>query len=135
LRYIKLRFLGIPDWWDAMRRVGFAAAIVTIFAVNVASAACYGTDTFQHCDEGSGTGYTINRFGDTSMMTGGNAQAGGSWPQNPITFGDTTFHNDRASSGNSWNATDQRLEDSRHIFSRDRQGNSSSRICGLLDRC
>ena len=83
----------------------------------------------------TGTGYTINRFGDTSMMTGGNAQAGGSWPQNPTTFGDTTFHNDRASSGNSWNATDQRLEDSRHIFSRDRQGNSSSRICGLLDRC
>jgi hypothetical protein len=118
-----------------MRRVGFAAAIVTIFAVNVASAACYGTDTFQNCDDSSGNGYTINRFGDTTIMTGGDAQTEGSWAQNSITFGDTTFHNDRASSGNSWNATDQRLEDSRHIFTRDRQGNSSSRICGLLDRC
>ena len=118
-----------------MRRVGFAAAIVTIFAVNVASAACYGTVTFQNCDDSSGNGYTINHFGDTTIMTGGDAQTGGSWAQNPITFEDTTFHNDRASSDNSWNATDQRLEDSRHIFSRDRQGNSSSRICGLLDRC
>ena len=118
-----------------MRRAVFAAAIVTIFAVNVASAACYGPDTFQNCDDSSGNGYTINHFGDTTMMTGGDAQTGGSWAQNSTTFGNTTFHNDRASSGNSWNATDQRLEDSRHIFTRDRQGNSSSRICGLLDRC
>ena len=125
----------IYDWWDAMRRVGFAAAIVTIFVVNVASAACYGTDTFQNCDDNSGNSYTINRFGDTTMMTGGNAQTGSSGSQNSTTLGDTTFHNDRASSGNSWNATDQRLEDSRHIFTRDRQGNSSSRICGLLGRC
>jgi hypothetical protein len=118
-----------------MRRVGFATAIVTIFAVNVASAACYGTVTFQNCDDSSGTGYTINHFGDTTIMTGGDAQTGGSWPQNSTILGDTTFRNDRASSGNSWNATDQRLEDSRHIFTRDSQGNSSSRICGLLDRC
>ena len=51
-----------------------------------------------------------------------------------MTFGDNTFHNDRASSVNSWNATDQRLENSRHIFGRDSQGDNSSRICGLLDR-
>ena len=69
----------IYDWWDAMCRVGFAAAMVTIFAVNVASAACYGTDTFQNCDDSSGNGYTINRFGDTTIMTGGNAQTGSSW--------------------------------------------------------
>jgi hypothetical protein len=125
----------IYDWGDAMRRVGFAAAMMTIFAVNVASAACYRTATFQNCDDSSANSYTTYRFGDTTIMTGGNAQTGSSWSQNPITFRDTTFHNDRASSGNSWNATDQRLEDSRHIFSRDSQGNSSSRICGLLDRC
>ena len=118
-----------------MRRVGFAAAIVTIFAVNAASATCYGTVTFQNCDDSSGNGYTINRFGDTTIMTGGNAQTGSSGSQNSITFGDTTFHNDRASSGNSWNATDQRLKDSRHIFGRDSQDNSSSRFCDLLDRC
>ena len=118
-----------------MRRVGFAAAIVAIFTVNAANAACYGTVTFQNCDESSGNGYTINRFGDTTIMTGGDAQTGGSWAQNSITLGDTTFHNDRASSGNSWNSPDQRLEDSRYIFGRDSQGNSSGRICGLLDRC
>ena len=125
----------IYDWWDAMCRVGFAAAIVTIFVVNVASAACYGTDTSQNCDDSSGNGYTINRFGDTTIMTEGNAQTGSSGARNSITFGDTTFHNDRASSGNPWNSPDQRLEDSRHIFGRDSQGNRSSRICGLLDRC
>ena len=124
----------IYNWWDAMRRVGFAAAIVTIFVVNVASAACYGTDTFQNCDDSSGNGYTINRFGDTTIMTEGNAQTGSSGLRNSITFGDTTFHNDRASSGNPWNSPDQRLEDSRHIFGRDSQGDNSSRICGLLDR-
>ena len=51
-----------------------------------------------------------------------------------MTFGDNTFHNDRASSVNSWNAKDQRLEDSRHIFGRDSQGDNSTRICDLLDR-
>src|SRR4051812_48260278 len=101
----------IYDWWGAMRRVGFAAAMMTNSAVNVEGAACYGTDTFQNCDDSSGSGYTINRFGDT------------------------TFHNDRASSGNSWNSKDQRLEDSRYIFGRDSQGNSFGRIFGLLDRC
>ena len=114
-----------------MRRVGFAAAIVAIFAVNVANATCYGTDTFQNCDDNSGKSYTINLFDDTTMMTGGNAQTGSSGSQNPTTLGDTTFHNDRASNGNSWNSTPQRLGDSRH----DRQGSSSNRICGLLDRC
>ena len=125
----------IYDWGDAMRRVGFAAAMMTIFAVNVASAACYRTATLQNCDDSSANSYTTYRFGDTTIMTEGNARTGSSWSRNSITLGDTTFHNDRASSGNSWNATDQRLEDSRHIFSRDSQGNSSSRICGLLDRC
>src|SRR5690349_10167036 len=118
-----------------MRRVGFAAAMVTIFAVNAASAACYGTVTFQNCDDSSGNGYTINHFSDTTIMTGGDAQTGGSWAQNSTTLGDTTFHNDRASSGNSWNATDQRLEDSRQIFGRDSQGDSFNRICGLLGKC
>ena len=37
-----------------MRRVGFAAAIAAIFVVNVANAGCYGTDTFQNCDDNSG---------------------------------------------------------------------------------
>ena len=37
-----------------MRRVGFAAAIAAIFVVNVANAACYGTDTFQNCGDNSG---------------------------------------------------------------------------------
>ncbi len=114
-----------------MRRVGFAAAIVTIFAVNVASAACYGTDTFENCDNSSGNSYTINRFGDTTMMIGGSVQTGNSWSQDLETLGDTTFHNDHTNNGNSWNSADQRLGDSRH----DGQGSSSNRICGLLDRC
>ena len=114
-----------------MRRVGFAAAIVTIFAVNVASAACYGTDTFENCDNSSGNSYTINRFGDTTMMIGGSVQTGNSWSQDLATLGDTTFHNDHTNNGNSWDSADQRLENSRH----DRQGSSSNRICGLLDRC
>ena len=114
-----------------MRQVGFAAAIATIFAVNAASATCYGTVTFQNCDDNSGNSYTINRFGDTTMMTGGNAQTGSSGSQNSTTLGDNTFHNDRASTSNLWNSTPQRLGDSRH----DKQGSSSNRICGLLDRC
>jgi hypothetical protein len=114
-----------------MRWVGYAAAMMSILPVNAANAACYGTDTLQNCDGSSGNSYTINRFGDTTIMTGGTAQTGSSWSQNSTTLGDTTFHNDRASSGNSWNSTDQRLGDSRH----GRQGSSSNRICSLLDKC
>ena len=125
----------IYDWWDAMRRAGFAAAMMIIFAVNGASAACYGTDMFQNCDDSSGNGYTINRFGDTTILTEGNAQTGSSGSRNSITFGDTTFHNGRVGNGNSWSPTDLRLGASRHVFGRDTQGSSSNRICGLLDRC
>src|SRR4051812_32439635 len=114
-----------------MRRVSFAAAMMTILAANAANASCYGADTFQNCDDNSGSSYMINRFGDTTIMTGDNAQTGSSRSQSSTTLGDTTFHNDRASGGNSWNSTDQRLGD----FRSGRQGSSSNRICSLLDRC
>jgi hypothetical protein len=114
-----------------MRRVSYAAAVISILTVNVANGTCYETDTFQNCDDSFGSSYTIDRFGGTTIMTGDNAQTGSSRSQNSTTLGDTTFHIDRASGGNSWNSTDQRLGESRS----GRQGSSSNRICSLLDRC
>ena len=118
-----------------MRRVSFSAFFATIFAVNTASAACFGANAFQNCNDNSSNSYMISRFGDTIIMDEDNAQTGSSWLQSSITLRNITIPNGHASGVNSWNSTDRHLSESRLILDRDSQGTSFSRICNLLDRC
>jgi hypothetical protein len=118
-----------------MRRIGFSAFFTTIFVLKAASAACFGANALQNCDDSLSNSYSISRFGDTMTMADDNKQAGSSWLHNSTTLTSITIHNDHASSGKSWNSTDQRLGEVSPLFDRNSQGNGFSRICSLLDRC
>jgi hypothetical protein len=113
-----------------MRRIGFVAFMMTALMTGGANAGCIGSSAFQTCNDSSGNSYTINRFGNTTMMNGYNAQTGSSWSQNSNTFGNTTTHNGTASNGNSWNSTETRMGNTRSIYGSDSQGNSFSKTCG-----
>lgn len=76
----------------------------TLFA-STAGAACFGSSSFQTCNDSSGNSYTINRMGNTTMMQGNNYRTGSSWSQQSTTFGNTTMHSGRDASGDNWNTT------------------------------
>ena len=80
------------------------ALVAGLFASS-ASAACYGSKSFQTCSDDSGNNYTVQRFGNSTYMQGYNSRTGSNWSQNSTTFGSTTFHNGRDKDGNSWNTT------------------------------
>ena len=80
------------------------AAVLALSASSV-HAGCFGSSNFQTCNDSSGNRYTINRFGNTTMMQGHNSRTGSSWSQNSNSFGNTTIHNGRDSNGNSWRST------------------------------
>lgn len=80
------------------------ALVAGLFASS-ASAACYGSKSFQTCSDDSGNNYTVQRFGNSTYMQGYNANTGSSWSQNSQTYGKSTFHNGVDANGNSWNSS------------------------------
>lgn len=112
-----------------MRKLLFVASLIFICGTSDTKAQCFGSDSFQTCTDDSGNSYTVNRFGNTTIMNGYSA-GGGSWSQNSHSFGDTTIHSGTASDGGSWSLTDQRFGSSRSIFGTDSDGNTVSRFCG-----
>lgn len=106
-----------------------AALASVVFGFSTANAACYGSGSFQNCYDSSGNSYTVQRFGNTTMMNGYNSNTGSSWSQNSQTYGNTTYHNGTASNGNSWNMNEQRYGGTRFLNGTDSQGNSFSYTC------
>lgn len=78
------------------------ALAVALIVPTMASAGCIGTGAFSTCNDSNGNSYTVNRFGNTTMMQGHNSNTGSSWSQNSQRVGNTTFHNGQTN-GNSWN--------------------------------
>lgn len=71
-----------------------------------ATAACVGTDTFQTCtDIQSGNSYMIQRFGNTTLLNGTNAQTGTAWSQQSYDFGNTTINQGIDKNGQPWTTT------------------------------
>ncbi|KCZ47745.1 hypothetical protein [Hyphomonas sp. CY54-11-8] len=87
-----------------------------------ASAQCYGTDTFKTCRDSAGNTYTVNKFGNTTMMQGRNAKTGSTWTQNSQTYGNTTNTQGRASNGQSWNMQQQTYGNTTITTGRDSNG-------------
>jgi hypothetical protein len=94
----------------------------------VANATCFGSNSFQSCNDNSGNSYTVQRFGNQTMMNGYNGNTGSMWSQNSMTFGNTTLHNG-FTNGNPWNMTDQRMGTMRSIYGTDSRGNSFNYLC------
>jgi hypothetical protein len=83
----------------------YALAAVIALAASSAHAGCFGSSSFQTCNDNSGNSYTINRFGNTTMMQGHNSRTGSNWSQQSTTFGNTTMHSGQDAAGDSWNST------------------------------
>ena len=83
--------------------------IICAFAISAiattASAGCFGPPGYQTCNDASGNKYTVQRFGNTTIMNGNNARTGAQWNQQSQTFGNTTIHNGVDSDGNAWSTT------------------------------
>lgn len=114
-----------------MHRVTLAASLALMLTAGTASAACFGSGAFQNCTDGAGNNYTVNRFGNTTIMNGSNARTGSTWSQQSNSFGNTTTHSGTASDGGSWNLMEQRAGSSRFITGTDSNGNSVNRTCGI----
>lgn len=76
--------------------------------VSGANAACFGSDTMYSCNDiQSGNNYQVNKFGNTTYMSGSNYRTGSTWNQTSNTFGNTTYQNGTSSDGSTWRQTIQ----------------------------
>lgn len=103
------------------------SALLLTAAVS-AHAACIGSGAFQSCTDSSGNSYTVNRFGNTTMVQGSNPN-GSQWNQTSQTIGNTTFHNGQAANGQSWNGTTINSPNMQQHFGTDSQGRSYHKVC------
>lgn len=76
-----------------------------------ANAECFGTGNFKSCTDASGNHYTVNKFGNQTIVNGSNYNTGNTWSQTSTHLGDMTITNGRAADGDSWNSTSQRVGD------------------------
>ena len=103
----------------------FAVPFAALAFSASASAACYGTGSFQNCyDSNTGNSYNVQRFGNTTRMNGYNAGTGSTWNQTSQTFGNTTYHRGTAANGNSWNSTQRQIGGTTYYSGTDSRGNS-----------
>ena len=89
-----------------------------------ANAGCVGTEDFKSCTDASGNHYTVNKFGDQTIVNGSNYNTGNTWSQTSTHLGDMTITNGRAADGGSWNSTSQRVGDMVIQNGTDSDGNS-----------
>ena len=95
-----------------------------------ASAACFGSDDFQTCNDTNGNSYTTMRSGDMSWTNGRNSRTGSNWSQNSMHLGDMTVTNGRAANGNSWHMNQMHLGGGMSSYSgTDSNGNAFSGTC------
>lgn len=105
------------------------AAFALTIATPVAFAACYGTGSFQTCNDMSGNTYNVQRFGNTTNMQGYNAGTGSSWSQTSQQIGNTTIHSGTSASGNAWHGTSQQIGNSTIYNGVDSNGNVYNKTC------
>ena len=76
-----------------------------------ANAECFGTGNFKSCTDASGNHYTVNKFGNQTIVNGSNSNTGNTWSQTSTHLGNTTITNGRAADGDTWHSTTQRVGD------------------------
>ena len=115
--------------------ISFAIGLITLLGGSIANAACFDTDSFSTCTDSSGNHYTVNRFGNQTMMNGYNAQTGSTWSQNSMTLGNMTMHNG-VTNGATWHETDMNYGNGfRSIYGTNSEGQSFSYTCAPYSGC
>lgn len=108
-----------------------AILLLSVGLIGSANAACFGTDTMYSCnDPQSGNYYQVNKFGNSTYMTGNNFRTGSTWRQDSTTYGNTTYQNGTSSNGNTWRQTIQNNGTMGTTYSgTDSKGNYYSKTC------
>src|SRR5262249_22755240 len=107
----------------------FVIAATMLLGASVADAACIGTDSFSTCTDASGNSYTVNRFGNQTIMNGYSASTGSTWSQQTTTLGNMTMHNGMTN-GSPWHETEMNFGNGhRSIYGTDSDGESFSYHC------
>ncbi|TPI56828.1 MULTISPECIES: hypothetical protein [unclassified Mesorhizobium] len=107
-------------------------AMVLAIAPTSLQAACFGSHAFKTCTDENGNSYNIQHYGNTTNMTGYNANTGSTWSQNSNTFGNTTITNGTAADGGAWHMQQQRIGNSSFYSGTDSDGNAFSGSCGAF---
>lgn len=113
--------------WIALMKT-LIVSLAIAFASPFAFAGCVGSGSFQTCSDSSGNTYSVQRFGNSTYLTG-QSENGSSWSQNSTTIGNTTFHNGTAADGDSWNGTSTRIGGTTFNSGIDSDGNPYSSTC------
>jgi hypothetical protein len=98
-------------------------------AAFTSQAACVGTGNFRTCTDNAGNSYNIQRFGNSTTMSGTNPRTGSEWSQQSHTFGNTTNTYGRDATGRTWNSTTITTPGTTQQFGRDSRGQPFSKIC------
>lgn len=112
-----------------MRKVLVIFSVITVCASGAVQANCVGTNMYQNCYDQSGNNYQVQRYGNTTLVQGSNAQTGNTWSQTSQTYGNTTHHYGTAADGNQWNSTTQTFGNQSHTYGTDSRGNTFSTTC------
>ncbi|MFH7526466.1 hypothetical protein AB2J22_13565 [Aeromonas sp. A5] len=107
-----------------------SAIAVLLFLSWSASAECIGSGNLKTCYDSSGNSYTVQKFGDSTYVSGYNSKTGSSWNQDSQKIGNSTFTNGKAANGQSWNSTATKIGDSTIIYGKDSGGKKFSAVCG-----
>lgn len=112
-----------------MRLTTTAMAALVLFS-GAASADCIGSDNLKTCYDNNGNTYTVQKYGNSTSVSGYNSKTGSTWNQDSQKIGNSTFTNGKAADGQSWNSTATKVGDSTIINGTDSKGKSFSTVCG-----
>lgn len=112
-----------------MRLTTTAIASMLLFAGAV-SAECIGSGNLKTCYDNSGNSYTVQKFGDSTYVSGYNSKTGSSWNQDSQKIGNSTFTNGKSADGQSWNSTSTKIGDSVMTYGKDSNGKPFTTVCG-----
>lgn len=112
-----------------MRLTTTVIVSMLLFA-GTASAGCIGSGNLKTCYDNSGNSYTVQKFGDSTYVSGYNSKTGTTWNQDSQKIGNSTFTNGKAANGQSWNSTSTKIGDSTIINGKNSDGKPFSAVCG-----
>jgi hypothetical protein len=107
-------------------------AVVLALSTSSAWANCVGSGNFRSCYDNSGNSYSVQRFGNNTIVNGHNGRTGSSWSQNSIDLGNSTYTTGRAANGNSWSMNQFRAGSNTFYSGTDSRGRSFSGSCGAF---
>ncbi|MGU5731431.1 hypothetical protein ACV1DR_21415 [Aeromonas jandaei] len=112
-----------------MRLTATAMAALVLIS-GTAYAGCIGSGSLKTCYDNNGNTYTIQKYGNSTSVSGYNSKTGSTWNQDSQKIGNSTFTNGKAANGQSWNSTSTKIGDSTIINGKDSDGKPFSAVCG-----